>query len=118
RGRRVIRIVDLQVGISLAVSIDNVVYKALVGPKTPGGTGAKTHSGIFATPNELRGAFVIARPMKLTAGIDQSLDLEIRTVEYRLDERVVIVEFGIRCDYNPGLLPPASVLLRRNGRGT
>jgi hypothetical protein len=39
--------------------------------------------------------------MKTAAGIHQSFDLEVRAVEYRADERVVVVQFRIRRNDDP-----------------
>jgi hypothetical protein len=50
--------------------------------------------------------------MELATHIDKTLDLEIRAIEYRPDKRVVVVQFGVRRDHNPGLRRGVSSLCR------
>ena len=56
--------------------------------------------------------------MKSAAGIHQSFDLEIRAVEYRADERVVIVQFRIsrNDDPRPRLLSSSNGCKEQEGR--
>jgi len=52
--------------------------------------------------------------MKLAADIDEALNLEVRAVQYRPDERVVVIEFGVSSDNNSGLCLTAFRLLGRS----
>src|SRR5262249_34203070 len=99
----IVRIVDFQVWISLGVSVNDVVDKVLIRWKAPGGAGAQTHPSVFAARNVLSCTAAIAYPMKLAADVDETLNLEVRAVENRSNERVVVIEFRIRGDHNSGL---------------
>lgn len=98
--------VGLQVWVDLLIRLYSVVDEALTFSPSPGlaGTQTKPKAGVFAAGDEPLRPFPVTLPMDTATGVDKPLNPKVGAVEQISDQRIRVVELGIRGDDDPRLL--------------